>query len=171
MAEDDPIERLARQIDAALKSERFPGSADEIARLRRQGACQLHAICSEFVASLNGKLSQTRIELSPPVYAPEMFRDGSVNLFQISAEGRTMQIVFQATNPLISTDKYLVPYILEGEIRTYNQAMLEHFEIRSQSLFHCIEDGNTFWRFYDWRNPRNVDVDAKLLASLMQPLF
>ena len=171
MAPDDPIRRLARQIDASRKSERFRVNGEEVAWLRRQGACQLHAVCSDFVSSLNRRVSDSQIELSPATYEPEMFRERGVNLIQISSQGRQMQIVFQVTNPLFSTDKYSVPYILEGEIRSYNQSMLDRFEIRNQSLFYCVDDDKAFWRFYDWRNPRILPVDADLLATLMQRLF
>jgi hypothetical protein len=171
MAGDDPIVRLARQIDATRKSESLLTSPKNIPELRRQGACQLHHVCAEFVSLLNGRLSQSPLELSPPTYSPEMFRPSGVNLIQVSSQGREMQIAFQATTQLFSTEKYLVPYILEGEIRTYNQSMLEHFEIRSQSLFYCVDNDTAFWRFYDWRNPRNLPVDSDLLADLMRRLF
>ena len=62
MALDDAIAKLARQIDAARQSERFLVNGDEVARLRRQGACRLHQICADFVASLNSKLTQAVIE-------------------------------------------------------------------------------------------------------------
>ena len=64
-----------------------------------------------------------------------MFHESGVNLFQVGAQGREMQIAFQATAKLFSTEKFSDPYILEGEVRTYNQQMLEHFEVRSQLLF------------------------------------
>jgi hypothetical protein len=171
MAKDDAIVRLARQIDAAQKSESLLRNAEGIAELRRQGACQLHHVCAEFVSLLKSRLSQSPLELSPPTYSPEMFRESGVNLIQVSSQGREMQIAFQATTQLFSTEKYLIPYILEGEIRTYNQRMLEHFEVRSQSLFYCVENETAFWRFYDWRNPRNLAVDPELLTSLMHRLF
>ena len=171
MADDDPVAKLARQIDAARKSESLLSSAESIAGLRRQGACQLHQVCAEFVSLLRRTLSQAPLELSPATYSPEMFRESGVNLFQVSSQGRQMQIAFQATAPLFSTEKFLTPYVLEGEIRTYNQRMLEHFEIRNQSLFYCVDNETAFWRFYDWRNPRNLAVDAELLAALMQRLF
>ncbi len=133
MAHDDAIVRVAEQIDAARTSERFLVNAGDVAALRRQGACQLHQICAEFVSSLNSRLTDTALDLSPPTYAPEMFRESGVNLIQISSQGRQMQITFQATLQLFSTEKFPVPYILDGEVRTYNQRMLERFEIRS----HC----------------------------------
>jgi len=171
MAHEDAIGRLAKQIDAARKSEPSLISAEEVAALRRQGACQLHQICAEFVSSLNSRLSDSAIELSPPVYAPEMFRESGANLIQISSQGREMQITFQATPQLFSTEKFPVPYILDGEVRTYNQTMLEHFEIRSHLLFFCLTEIAAVWRFFDWRSGRTASVDRELLASLLERLF
>ncbi|MBZ5729412.1 MAG: hypothetical protein LAP87_31110 [Acidobacteriia bacterium] len=171
MAQDDAILRLARQIDAARKAERFLVDADEVAILRRQGACELHRICAEFVSSVNGKLSEAALDLSPATYAPELFREAGANLIQISSQGRQMQIAFQATPQVVSTEKFAVPYVLEGEVRTYNQRMLERFEIRSQLLFFCVEEGNAGWRFFDWRSRSSGPLDRELLVSLMEPLF
>jgi hypothetical protein len=171
MSQDDAIIRLARQIDAARKAERFLVNADEVASLRRRGACELHRICAEFVASVNSKLSEVVLDFSPAAYAPEMFREAGVNLIQIGSQGREMQIAFEATHQLVSTEKFLVPYVLEGEVRNYNQRMLERSEIRSQLLFYCVEEGTAGWRFFDWRSRHTGPVDQELLVSLMEPLF
>jgi hypothetical protein len=171
MAQDDAIVRLAKQIEAARKSERFLVNAEEVAALRRQGACELHQICAEFVSSLNSRLSDSALELSPSTYAPEMFRESGVNIIQISSQGREMQATFQATPRLFSTEKFPIPYVLDGEVRTYNQRMLEHFEIRSHLLFFCLNEDAAVWRFFDWRGPRTASVDGDLLASLMERLF
>lgn len=171
MAPDEAILRLARQIDAARKAERFLANADEIANLRRHGASELHRICAEFVSSVNDKLSEAALDLSPATYAPEMFRAPGVNLIQISSQGREMQIAFEAPPQLVSTEKFVVPYVLEGEVRTYNQRMLDHFEIRSQLLFFCVQEGTAGWRFFDWRSRLTGPVDRELLVSLMEPLF
>jgi hypothetical protein len=171
MPQDDPIVRLARQIDASRKAERFLANEEDVAALDRNGAWQLHQICVQFVAALNRRLRDSAVELSPPTFAPEMFRESGVNLIRISDQGRELQIAFQATEQAFSTDKFLIPYILEGEIRTYNQRMLERFEIRNQSLFFCVSAGSAFWRFYDWRVPRSASLDPDLLASLMEKLF
>jgi hypothetical protein len=171
MSQDDAVAKLARQIDAARKAERFLVNASEAATLRRRGACELHRICAEFVGSVNSKLSEVSLDLSPPTYAPEMFREPGVNLIQISSQGREMQIAFEATLPQVSTEKFLVPYALEGEVRAYNQKMLERFEIRSLLLFFCVEAGTATWRFFDWRTRHTGPVDHELLARLMEPLF
>src|SRR5689334_14058633 len=124
-AVDDLIARLARQIDAVKKAERFTLNAEDIAGLRRRGACELHAICADFVSTVNGKLSQGSLELEPPAYTAEIFREVGPNLIQVASMGRLMQIAFQSVPKLVSTDKFLTPYTLEGEVRTYNQRMLE----------------------------------------------
>jgi hypothetical protein len=171
MANDDALARLARQIDAARKTEPSLIGAEEIAALRRQGACRLHQICAEFVAALNSRLTDSAVELSPPAYTAEMFHESGVNLFQVGAQGREMQIAFQATAKLFSTEKFSDPYILEGEVRTYNQQMLEHFEVRSQLLFFCLNGHSAVWRFSDWRDGHTATVDCDLLVSLMGRLF
>jgi hypothetical protein len=171
MPHDELIARLARQIDAAKKTEQFTVNASDTSALRRRGAGELHAICTEFVASVNGRLSQASLELSPPVYAPEIFRESGANLFQIAWQGREMQIAFEAPRELVSTEKFLIPYVLEGEIRTYNQQMLKRFEIRTQLLFYCVEDGSARWRFSDLRTMRTGLITRDVLASLMERLF
>jgi hypothetical protein len=167
----DAIVRLAKQIDAARKTEPSAVSSEEVAALRRQGACRLHQIAAEFVSSVNSQLGDSALELTPPTYAPEMFREPGVNLIQIGSQGRQMQIAFQATPQLFSTEKFSVPYVLDGEVRTYNQGMLERFEIRSDLLFFCLNEHAAVWRFVDWRGGRTAAVDRDLLASLMGRLF
>ncbi len=171
MAQDDAINRLARQIDAARKAERLSVSAEEIVNLRRHGACELHRICTEFVGSVNSKLTGAELDLSPATFSPLAFREAGVNLIQIGSQGREMQIAFEATSEPFSTQKFLVPYIMEGEIRIYNQSMLDRFEIRSLLLFFCVAEVTAGWRFFDWRTRHTGPVDRELLVSLMGSLF
>ena len=56
-------------------------------------------------------------------------------------------------------------------MRTFNQRMLERFEIRSRSIFFCVERETAVWRFFDWRTRSTGPVDDALLVSLMEPLF
>ena len=171
MSQEKAILRLARQIDAAKKDERFLVNANEVVTLRREGASLLHGICAEFVASLNSGLADARVELSPATYRQELFRESGANVIQISSQGRQMQIVFEVPSQLVSTEKFGIPYILEGEVRTFNQRMLERFEIRSQLIFFCVEKETGAWRFLDWRTRHTGPVDFELLVSLMEPLF
>lgn len=171
MPQDDAIVRLARQIDAARKAERFLMNPGEVTALRRHGAGELHQVCAEFVESVNSELTEVALDFSPSTYAPEMFREPGVNLLQISSQGREIQLAFEATREMFSTEKFLVPYILEGEIRAYNQKMLERFEIRSLLMFFCVSEQTANWRMFDWRTRHTGPVDRALLVSLMEPLF
>jgi hypothetical protein len=171
MLQDDLIAKLAREIDAAKIAEPSAADADYFAALRRRGACELHAICAEFVSLLNSHFSRLAVDLSPPAYTPEMFRESGVNLIRIGSQGREMQITFEATPRLFSMEKFLTPYVLEGEVRAYNQRMLEHFEIRSQTLFFCLGEEKATWRFFDWRTKRTGPAGCELLVHLMAPLF
>jgi len=102
MPQDELLERLARQIDATKKAEHYNVSGEDIATLRPPGACALHAICADFVASVNSRLSEAELELAPLEYAAEAFRDAGANLFQIGSQGRQMQLSFESTRESVS---------------------------------------------------------------------
>jgi hypothetical protein len=171
MDPNDPIGRLARQIDASRKAEHFQTSGDAVGEVRRQGAGELHRICAEFVADVNRRLSGQPLEVSPPVFAEAGFRETGANVIQISSQGRAVQIVFQSPAEPVSTEKFLIPYVLEGELRAYNQKMLERSEIRSHMLFYCVENETASWRYFDWRTRSTGVLRAEWLARLMEPLF
>ena len=171
MPHENAVWRLARQIDAAGKSERLSVDADAVSEVRRRGAAELHAVCAEFVASVNRKLSETAVELSPSGYSPETFRESGVNIMQISSHGRQVQITFAAGAQLLSTEKFRVPYVLEGEVRAYNQKMLERFQIVTFSLFYCVGEEVSGWRFYNWRTLRTGPVNQEFLIQLMDAVF
>jgi hypothetical protein len=171
MDPNDPIARLARQIDAARKTEHFQVNAEAVPEVRRQGASELHRICAEFGAAVNARLSGPPLEISPETFSADSFRESGANVIQISSQGRALQIVYQAPAQPISTEKFLIPYVLEGEVRAYNQKMLERSEIRSQMLFYCVENETAVWRFFDWRTRSTGPLGSELLARLMEPLF
>jgi hypothetical protein len=171
MPREDAVWRLARQIDAASKSERFSVDAEAVGELRRRGAAELHRVCSEFVSSVNRNLSEAAVELAPSGYSPQTFREPGVNVMQISSQGRQVQITFAAGARLVSTEKFRVPYVLEGEVRAYSQKMLERFEILSFSLFYCVGEEVSGWRFYDWRTLRTGPVSQEFLVELIKALF
>ena len=171
MEPNDPIARLARQIEATKKAEHLRVDAGAILEARRKGAVDLHRICTEFVAAVNGRLSSELLELAPAAWSPEAFRNTGANIIQMGSQGRTMQIVFQAPAELVSTEKFLIPYMLEGEVRAYNQQMLERSDIRNRALYYCVENEIASWRYYDWRTRSTGVLSSEVLARLMEPLF
>jgi len=170
MAEDDRIQRLAKQMGSEVKKDqRYLLTDDEIRRLRREGAARLHSICVDFAASVNRLLSPPVLDLTPSEFAPELFRDSGPNLIQFNANGRIIQIVFEATREKFSAEKFLIPYILEGEVRAYNQEMLQRTQVRSQALFYCLEqDGRNVWHYYEWLSGRTGVFGREQLVALFE---
>lgn len=172
MADDDRIARLARHIGSEVKKDKhLVLSEEEILALRRQGAAELYAICADFAASVNRLLTPPILELMPPEYSAEMFREPGANLIQLSAQGRIIQIAFQATRQRFSTEKFLIPYILEGEVRAYNQEMLARTQIVSQALFYCLEDKKNTWHYYEWLHGRTGAFGRDQLVSMLEHVF
>jgi len=172
MAEDDRIARLAKQIGSEVKKDKhLLLSEAEILVLRRQGASELYSICADFVAAVNQLLTPPILELTPAEYSAEMFRESGINLIQMSAQGRIIQIAFEATRQRFSTEKFLIPYILEGEVRAYNQEMLVRTQIRSQALFYCLEEKGNRWHYFEWLHGRTGILGRDQLVSLLEHVF
>lgn len=168
----DRLSRLAEQIDAlAGKDERAVKRAAEIAALRRDAAAELHAVCAAFVNDLNGLLSQTQVSMDPPAYARERFREDAPNVFQINVRGRLVQIVFEATAELVSTEDFRVPYVVSGTVRCFNQQLLQQDMILEHLLFYCMEKGRGLWRYFDERTYRTGPFDRDYLTGLIEQLI
>jgi hypothetical protein len=169
MADEERIARLARQIGEDVRKEQHLLLTDsEVLDLRRRGAVGLHGICADFAASVNRLLTPPVLEMAPSDFAPEMFRNSGANLIQLNAQGRILQIAFESTRERFSTGKFLIPYILEGEVRAYNQEMLERTQVRSLVVFYCIEDNLKIWRYHDLASGRSGVFSQEQLVSLME---
>lgn len=142
----------------------------EIATLRRHAAVELHAICAGFVGALNELLSITELEFVPHDYLPGSFQENGVNLFQINARGRLVQVKFEATPELLSTENFRMPYILEGSIRCFNQQLLEQDLIEEHSLYCTLEKRGTRWRFFNARTYHSGPFDMDYLIGLLERL-
>jgi len=165
------LRKLAKSLDRLAQADDFHlKRVTEIASLRREAALELHGICADFVRELNELVSEITLEFEPLEYRPDNFQDEGVNLFQINAQGRILQIEFEATPELISTEDFRVPYIMSGEIRCFNQQLLERDLIEEQLLFYTMEKTRHFWRYFDARTYRSGPVDAVYLAGLMEQL-
>jgi hypothetical protein len=167
----DRLKKLAAAIDAlAAKDDQLIKKTHEIAALRRKAAVELYSICSYFVADMNQLLTQTTVQFDPPEYSPESFQDEGVNLLQVNARGRILQIEFSSTDETISTENFRMPHILEGSIRCFNQEFLDEAIIEEQLIFYCLEKKQKLWRFFDARTYRSGPFDEEYLISLMEQL-
>ena len=168
---DERLKRLAKDIEAlAEKDETLVRRTREIAALRRAAASELHAECGGFVQAVNRLLARPALELDPPEFREENFREDLPNLIQINVRGRILQVEFEATPDLISTEEFRIPYTLSGAVRAFNQALLDKDLIEEQLIFYTIEKDRNRWRFFDARTHRSGGFDREYLISLMEQL-
>ena len=171
-AQEGRLKRLAANIDAlARKDAILLGKARDTAELRRAAAAEMHAICLGFVDSVNQLLSKASVVIDPPAYSEASFKDGSINLIQINASGRILQISFEGTQELVSTEDFRVPYTISGTVRAFNQKMLDKDLIEEQLIFFTLEKARGMWRFFDARTYRSGAFDQEYLVSLMEQLI
>lgn len=169
---DARLKRLAESIDALVeKDENSLRHAREVRAVRRAAATELYAICSNFVAAVNGLLSRGEVVLDPPEFAEEAFQEESANLIQMNVRGRILQVEFEATVELVSTEDFRIPYTLEGFVRAFNQELLDKDIIEEQLIFYTWEKQKKMWRFFDARTYRSGPFDEEYLIALMEQLI
>jgi len=166
------LKRLAEHIDGlADKDEQSIQHAQQVAEFRRLAAAELHGICASFVDRLNRLLTRGVVVLDPPVFTEEAYRDETANLIQMNVRGRILQVEFQSTPELVSTEDFRIPYIISGSVRAFNQVLLDHDTIEEQLLFYTLEKRLRMWRFFDARTYRSGPFDEDYLVSLMEQLL
>jgi hypothetical protein len=169
---DTRLKRLSRSIDAlADRDQDLLDRARDITALRRRAAAELHAICAEFVVSLNRLLAREALVLDPPDFGEEAFHEEGKNLIQINVRGRILQIEFGCTAELVSTEEFRIPYTMDGSVRAFNQELLEKDIIEEQLLYYTLEKDKKWWRFFDARTYRSGPFDQEYLVSLMEQLI
>jgi hypothetical protein len=165
------LKKLAENLDAlAAKDEELLRHAREIAEVRARAAVELYSICAGFVAEVNRLVAHTELKLDPPDYTSRSYRDIGPNLIQINARGRILQIEFEATEQLVSTEEFRVPYTLAGSVRCFNQEWLERDSVNEQLLFYCLEKARNLWLYFDARTYRTGSFDQEYLITLMEQL-
>jgi hypothetical protein len=158
------IEALAEKDDVAFRR------AQEVDTLRRRAASEIFTVCQGFVDAVNHLLTEPLVVLDPPTFPFERFHEDTPNLIQINVRGRILQVAFQATPELFSTEDFRIPYTLGGSVRAFNQALLEKDLIEEQLIFYTVERHQTMWRFFDARTYRSGAFDRDYLISLMDQL-
>jgi hypothetical protein len=172
LAREARLQRLAQKVDAlAEKDESFLRHAREMAALRRNAAAALYAICSAFVASLNRLLARSEVILDPPDFCAEHFQEDLKTLFQVNVQGRILQIEFEASPKLVSTEELRIPYTLQGAVRAFNQEFLDRSLIEEHLLFYTLEKEGNLWRFFDARTYHTGPFDQEYLVSLLELLI
>ena len=168
---DARLRRLAKDIEAlAEKDETAMQYSREITSLRRRAASELFSVCAGFVDKVNNLLSAPEVQLDPRNFSEDTFQEDGANLLQINVRGRILQIEFETTPDLVSTEDFRIPYTLSGAVRAFNQALLDKDLIEEQLIFYTLEK-KTMWRFFDARTYRSGEFDQAYLVGLMEQLY
>ena len=169
---DARLRRLAKEIETlAGKDESALQYSREVASLRRRAATELFSVCAAFVDGVNRLLSRPEVRLDPPEFSDDNFQEDGVNLLQINVRGRILQLEFEATPELVSTEDFRIPYTLSGAARAFNQALLDKDLIEEQLIFYTLEKEKTMWRYFDARTYRSGELDQEYLVGLMEQLL
>jgi hypothetical protein len=99
-----------------------------------------------------------------------VFRDSGPNLIQINARGRILEIEYRATEELLSTEDFRLPYTVSGALRAFNQELLDKNVLEEQLLFYTVEETRRMWRYFDPRTHRSGPIDQAYLISIMEIL-
>jgi hypothetical protein len=161
----EAIEGLSEKDDLALRRAR------EIDALRRRAAAAIFTVCESFVDALNSLLAEPLVVLDPSSFPLERFSEDAPNLIQINVRGRILQVAFEATPELLSTEDFRIPYTLGGTVRAFNQALLEKDLIEEQLIFYTVERHQSMWRYFDARTYRSGAFDRDYLIGLMDELL
>jgi hypothetical protein len=166
------LRRLAERIRALSgKDEEALRHAREITALRRAAAATLFQTCAGFVHDVNALVANPELTLDPTEFDQDRFQEDTTNLIQINLRGRILQVSYQATIELLSTEDFRIPYTLEGTIRAFSQELLDKDMIEEQLIFYTVEKNNHFWRFFDARTYRSGPFDQEYLISLFDQLL
>lgn len=169
---DDRLARLARRIRSLQDTdERRVRRVQEVEAMRRAAARELHSVCDDFVAAVNGMLDDRVVLLDPPEFNAASYSDNSPNLVQINVHGRILQVAYAATAELVSTEDFRIPYILEGSVRAFNQEMLDKDLIEEQPLFYTMEPNRNMWRYFETRTYHSGSFDRDYLISVMEQIL
>ncbi len=165
------LKNLADSIDRlADKDAEVVRRAREMGAVRRAAAAELYGICSGLAAGLNRLLARAVVVIDPPDYDSDGFREESANLIQMNVRGRILQVEFEATPELVSTEDFRIPYILKGFVRGFNQELLDKDLIEEQLLFYTLEKPHPMWRFFESRTYRSGPFNQEYLVSLLEEL-
>ena len=175
---EDRFQRLAQKIETLRrKDDAAAHRRNEILAQRGVAVQRLHEICTQFVARINTMLKDDQLDLVP-VDPPECVDDCNLQIM-MNVRGRILLINLEAPASLASTDNFRKPYILQGEVRFFNQELLDEALVEEHGLFFCPGEGNKdaqgrregAWLYWNARNYKSGPVDEAYLAGLMEQLM
>ncbi len=176
---DDRLRRLALKIEELRRKDDAAASRrHEIERQREGAVRELHELCTRFAERLNSYVREDRLEVTPEELLQEIPSDCRLQ-FMMNVRGRVLLIDLEAPSSQVSTELFRKPYIVQGEVRFFNQEYLENARIEEHGLFFCPGEGpresdgrrRGAWLFWNGRTYKSGAVDENYLAGLMEELM
>lgn len=169
---DERFQKLARRIEELRrKDEATLQRRQHISKRRGEAIRQLWEICGNFAQRLNSYIEEDRIQLSPGE-APEEFPEENQIQLLLNVRGRILLLDIRGPSNLVSNDNFKKPYILEGEVRFFNQELLEDERVEEHGIFFCPGEGpDGAWLYWNGRSYKSGRVDETYLASLLEQIL
>ena len=90
----------------------------------------------------------------------------------MNVRGRILLLDIGAPADLVANDNFKKPYILEGEVRIFNQELLEEERVEEHGIFFCPGEGpQGSWMYWNGRAYKSGYVDETYLASLLEQIL
>lgn len=164
--------KLAQRIEELrLKDEALQLSRRQVLDDRRQAVRKLWQTCRNFADQLNKYAGDDKIDLSPPQPPNDCPDEQPLELI-LNIRGRVLLLDVRAPANLVSSDNFKRPYILEGDVRFFNQELLESNRVEEQGIFFCPEEGRAGeWVFWNVRTYKSGLIDEDYFAALLEQIL
>ena len=171
-ARDDRFQKLSRRIEELRrKDEAAQERRSQICKRRAEAIHQLWHICSGFARHLNSYIEHDPLHLSPSD-PPGDFPENSQLQLLMNVRRRILLLDIGAPAALVGNDNFKKPYILEGEVRLFNQELLEEERVEEHGIFFCPGEGSQgAWMYWNGRTYKSGHVDETYLASLLDQIL
>jgi hypothetical protein len=111
------------------------------------------------------------VDLAPPDPPADINEDSSVQLL-LNLRGRVLLLDIRVPSNLVSTDNFRKPYILEGEVRFFNQKLLDEERVEEHAVFFCPgETRQGAWMYWNSRSYTSGHLDEDYLAGLLEQIL
>ena len=99
--------------------------------------------------------------------------------YMLNVRGRVLLVDLEPPPSLVSTELFRKPYIMQGEVRFFNQELLDDSRVEEHGLFFCPGEGakdpngrrQGAWLFWNGRSYKSGPVDDAYFAELMDQLM
>jgi len=171
-AREARIRKLAHRIEELrLKDVEVQQLRQQILEARRKAVQRLWETCRSFASQLNAFAAEDKLDLSPSE-PPADCRDEQPIELMLNVRGRVLLVALRAPANLISSDNFRKAYILEGDVRFFNQELLESDRVEEHSVFFCPGEGQDGdWLFWNVRTYKSGLVDEDYFASLLEQIL